>query len=69
MRKVDLDAISAQRLVISSYLFVKVKIIQPDLLIKRVWQDKKQYVAFVVQDLWTFVPWLYKKVEGKEYTA
>jgi len=42
---------------------------EPDLLIKRVWQDKKQYVAFVVEDLWTFMPWLYKEIEGKEYSA
>jgi hypothetical protein len=42
---------------------------KPDLLIRRVWQDKKQYVAFVVEDLWTFMPWLYKEIEGKEYPA
>ena len=42
---------------------------QPDPLIKRVWQDRKQYVAFVVEDLWTFMPWLYKEIVGKEYSA
>lgn len=40
---------------------------QPDLLIRRVWQDEKHYVAFVVEDLWTFVPWLYKQINGEEY--
>lgn len=42
---------------------------EPDLLIQRVWQDEKHYVAFVVEDLWKFMPWLYKEIEGKEYSA
>jgi hypothetical protein len=43
--------------------------IHPDPLIKRVWQDRREYVAFVVEDLWAFVPWLYREVMGKDYTA
>jgi hypothetical protein len=40
---------------------------KPDLLIKRVWQDMRQYVAFLVEDLWTFVPWLYGEVKEEEH--
>lgn len=36
----------------------------PDLLVMRVWQDKLEFVTFVVQDLWSFVPWLHKEVLG-----
>ena len=38
----------------------------PDSLITRVWQHELGYVSFVVQDLWTFVPALYKKVTGDD---
>lgn len=40
---------------------------KPDLLIKRVWQDQGGLVAFIAEDIWTFVPWLYKKINGKEF--
>jgi len=43
--------------------------IHPDPLIVRVWQDKRELVAFLVEDLWTFVPWLYRGVMGKDYPA
>ena len=36
----------------------------PDSLIKRVWDDELKYISFVVDDLWTFVPALYRKVKG-----
>lgn len=39
----------------------------PDLLILKVWQYERNFITFVAQDLWTFVPWLYKKVKGEEY--
>jgi SIR2-like domain len=38
----------------------------PDSLITRVWDDELEYVSFVAQDLWTFVPALYKKVKGQD---
>jgi hypothetical protein len=41
----------------------------PDPLILKVWQDERKFVTFVTQDLWTFVPWLFKAVHGKEYPA
>jgi len=39
----------------------------PDPLVLKVLQDKLKFVTFVAQDLWTFVPWLYKEVRGREY--
>ena len=39
----------------------------PDPLILRVWQDKEGFITFVIEDLWTFVPRLYKEVKGEEY--
>ncbi|MEE9568113.1 MAG: SIR2 family protein [Candidatus Binatia bacterium] len=39
----------------------------PDPLILQVWQNEMKFVTFVTQDLWTFVPWLFKEVNGKEY--
>jgi hypothetical protein len=38
----------------------------PDSLIKRVWDDELKFVNFLVEDLWTFVPALYKRVKGKD---
>jgi hypothetical protein len=38
----------------------------PDPLIFDVWQDQRRYVRFVVQDVWAFVPQLYRLVLGKE---
>jgi hypothetical protein len=38
----------------------------PDPLVLRVLQDKLKFVTFVAQDLWMFVPWLYKQVYGKD---
>jgi hypothetical protein len=39
----------------------------PDPLILQVWQYERRFITFVAQDLWTFVPWLFKEVKGKEY--
>jgi len=39
----------------------------PDPLILQVWQNARKFITFVPQDLWSFVPWLYKEVRGKEY--
>ena len=38
----------------------------PDSLITRIWDDELQYVSFVAEDLWTFVPALYKKITGQD---
>lgn len=39
----------------------------PDPLILQLWQNERRFITFVTQDLWTFVPWLYKKVKGEDY--
>ncbi len=41
----------------------------PDPLILQVWQNERRFITFVTQDLWTFVPWLYKEIRGEEYPA
>jgi hypothetical protein len=38
----------------------------PDPLILDVWQNQRRYVKFLAEDVWTFVPELYRKVMGKE---
>jgi hypothetical protein len=38
----------------------------PDPLIFEVWHNKRDYVTFVVQDVWTFVPELYRKIQNDE---
>jgi len=38
----------------------------PDPLILQVLQNERKFVTFVTHNLWAFVPWLYKKVHGKE---
>ena len=39
----------------------------PDPLILQLWQNERRFITFLTQDLWTFVPWLYKKIKGEEY--
>lgn len=39
----------------------------PDPLILKVWQDKREIISFIIQDLWTVIPCLYKEIMGKEY--
>jgi len=41
----------------------------PDPLILKVLQEKLKFITFVAQDLWTFVPWLFKEVREREYPA
>ena len=38
----------------------------PDPLILRVWQDEWHFVTFITENIWTFVPWLFERIEGKE---
>lgn len=38
----------------------------PDPLILDVWYNRQRYVKFIAQDVWTFVPALYKAVTGEE---
>lgn len=38
----------------------------PDPLIHDVWHNRRRYVQFIVQDVWTFVPALYRMIMGKE---
>jgi hypothetical protein len=38
----------------------------PDVLIRQVYSAKEKYVTFIVQDVWTFVPSLYRLVRGEE---
>jgi len=38
----------------------------PDPLILDVWYNRQRYVKFIAQDVWTFVPELYKAVTGEE---
>ena len=40
--------------------------IDPDKPIRDVWENQRHYVAFIVEDLWDFVPRLYQAVKGKE---
>lgn len=40
--------------------------IDPDKPIRDVWENQRRYVTFIVEDLWDFVPRLYKAVKGKE---
>jgi hypothetical protein len=41
---------------------------EPDPLILNVWQNRK-YVTFIAQDVWSFVPELYRRVRGTEMPA
>lgn len=39
----------------------------PDSMIRTVWQDQRRWVWFVSEDVWSFVPCLYKKVTGRDF--
>ncbi len=39
----------------------------PDPLILKVWQDQRQIVTFVSEDLWSCVPWLADRILEKEH--
>jgi SIR2-like domain len=40
--------------------------VSPDPLIVAIWQDRQGYVRYIVQDVWEFVPELYRRTMGKE---
>jgi SIR2-like domain len=40
---------------------------RPDVLIKRVYEEGQKLISFVVEDLWEFVPSLYRQIHGKDY--
>jgi hypothetical protein len=40
--------------------------IRPDALVLRVWQDRRGYVRYIIEDVWEFVPDLYRRVTGRE---
>ncbi len=40
--------------------------IRPDPLIVAVYRDQQRYINFIAQDVWTFVPSLYRLVTGEE---
>ena len=42
---------------------------KPDPLILKVWQDRRGFITFVIENLWTFAPWLFEEIQGKEYPA
>lgn len=39
---------------------------QPDVLIRDVWENQRRYIRFIQRNLWSFVPALYKEVTGQE---
>jgi hypothetical protein len=43
--------------------------VNPDPLILRVWQDERGFITFVIQDVWTFVPWLYEEIKRDKQNA
>lgn len=38
----------------------------PDMLIYKIWSEERKYVNFLAQDVWTFVPELYRRVTDEE---
>jgi hypothetical protein len=42
---------------------------RPDPLVVNVLQEQQRYVKFIVQDVWTFVPDLYRLVKGEDMPA
>jgi hypothetical protein len=43
--------------------------LRPDPLILEVWENRRQYVKFITEDVWRFVPALYQSVTGKSMPA
>jgi hypothetical protein len=39
----------------------------PDPIILKIYQDVERYICFVTEDIWKFVPWLYREINGKEF--
>jgi SIR2-like protein len=42
---------------------------RPDRLIRNVWETRRRYINFVVENHWDFIPRLYKAVTGNEMPA
>lgn len=40
--------------------------LEPDVLIRDVWENQRRYIRFIQRNLWTFVPDLYRQVTGEE---
>jgi len=38
----------------------------PDPLIYDVWHNQRKYIRYIVEDVWSFVPALYRRVKGSE---
>jgi hypothetical protein len=43
--------------------------LNPDPLILQIWQNERRFVTFLTQNLWSFVPWLYREVHGRDFSA
>lgn len=43
--------------------------LRPDPLILEVWENRRQYVKFITEDVWRFVPALYQSVTGRPMPA
>lgn len=43
--------------------------LNPDPLIFEVWEKQRRFVTFFDKNLWAFVPWLYKEVNGQDFPA
>lgn len=39
----------------------------PDVLVKKVWEDKRGLVAFLVEDIWEWIPNVYETIKGHSY--
>ena len=42
---------------------------EPDRLIEQIWCNQRQYLKFIVDDVWNFVPELYFRLTGKKMPA
>jgi hypothetical protein len=42
--------------------------LKPDDLILSIYQNQRRFITFVPQNLWAFVPWLYRQVVGREFS-
>ncbi len=40
--------------------------LNPDVLIKKIWQDQDRIVKFIAQDIWTVVPFLFRRIKNQE---
>jgi hypothetical protein len=42
--------------------------LDPDPLVLEVWENKHRYIKFLAKDVWAFVPSLYRRIHGTEYS-